>query len=68
MTTITDKITLYSEDGARDHPASLEITMDGSQQDCPVTFWQNGVSVFSMGNDEIPAFIKALTLFDCSNT
>lgn len=68
MTTITEKITIYAEDGDRDHPASLEITLDGTQQSCPVTFWQDDKAVFSMGNDEISAFIKALTLLDGSNT
>jgi hypothetical protein len=66
VTIITEKLTIYSEDGDTKHPASLMLTMDGSQQDCRVTFWQNGKAVFSMGNDEIPAFIKALSLLDCS--
>jgi len=68
MTTITYKLTVYSEDGDRNHPASLEITMDGTQQTCPVTFWKDDKAVFSMGNDELPAFIKALASLDCSNT
>jgi hypothetical protein len=68
MTTITYKVTIYSEDGDENHPASLELTLDGTQRDCPVTFWKDGKAVFSMGNDEIPAFIKALSLLDCSNT
>lgn len=68
MTIITDKLTVYSEDGDRNHPAILEITMDGTQPTCPVTFWQDDKAVFSMGNDEIPAFIKALSSFDGSNT
>lgn len=68
MTTITERLTIHSEDGDRNYPASLEITMDGTQQDCPVTFWQDDKAVFSMGNDEIPAFIKALSSVDCSNT
>ncbi len=66
MTIITEKLTLYSEDGDGNHPASLMLSMDGSQRDCPVTFWQDGKAVFSMGNDEIPAFIKALSLLNCS--
>lgn len=68
MTTATEKITVYSDDGDRDHPASIEIIMDTTQQACPITFWQDEKAVFSMGNDELPTFIKALTLFDCSNT
>lgn len=66
MTIITEKFTIFSEDGDRNYPATLLCTMDGSQQDCPVTFWQDDKAVFSMGNDEIPAFIKALSLLDCS--
>ncbi len=68
MTIITDRLTIHSEDGDRNYPSSLEITMDDTQQTCPVTFWQEDKAVFSMGNDEISAFIKALSSFDCSNT
>jgi len=66
MNTITHKVTVYSEDGNQSHPASLELVLDDTQQDCPVSFWQDEKAVFSMGNDEIPAFIKALSLLNCS--
>jgi hypothetical protein len=70
MTIITDRLTVHSEDGDKYYPASvsLEITMDGTQPTCPVTFWHDDKAVFTLGNDEIPAFIKALSSFDCSNT
>jgi len=68
MNTITERIIVYSEDGDRNYPDSLEITMDDTQQACPVTFWQGDKAVFSMANEEIPAFIKALSSLDSSNT
>jgi hypothetical protein len=66
MNIITEKITIYSEDGDKNHPASLEVSMDGNQRECPITFWQDGKAVLSMANDEIDAFCKALSLLDCS--
>jgi len=66
MTTITEKITVCSEDGDACYPSVLDLRMDGSKPDCPVTFWANGKAVFSMSSDEIPAFCKALSSLDCS--
>jgi hypothetical protein len=68
MTIITHKVTLQSELGDAKHPATLELRMDETKPDCPVTFWQNDKAVFSMGNDEIHDFIKALSYLDCSGT
>jgi len=68
MIIITERLTVYSEDGDKNYPNTLDITMDGTQQTCPVTFWQGDKAVFSMGNDEIPAFIKALSSLGSSNT
>lgn len=66
MTTITEKITVYSEEGDKDYPSALEISLDGSQPSCPVTFWRDKTPVFSMAAEEIPAFCKALSMLDCS--
>ena len=66
MTTITEKITVCSEDGDREYPSTMEIRMDGSKPECPVTFWMDKTPVFSMAADEIPAFCKALSALDCS--
>ena len=68
MTIINERLTIHSEDGDRNYPASLKITVDGTQPACPVTFWQDDKAVFSMANDELPAFIKALSSLDCSST
>jgi hypothetical protein len=54
---------VLSEYGDRHLSSTLEIQMDGSQQECPVTFYANDVPVFSMGNDEIEAFCEALKKF-----
>lgn len=65
MTTILEKITVYSEDGDRAYPNSLGIQMDGSQPNCPVTFYDgDGKPVFSMAADEISGFIKELVKMD----
>jgi hypothetical protein len=60
MTTIIEAITIHSEDGDRDHNNTLDAKLDGSQENCPVTFYVDGKAVFSMGNDEIPVFCKAI--------
>lgn len=66
MTTILEKITIYSENGDRDYPATLEISMNGKKPDCPVTFWWDGKPVFSLGADEIHQFCEELEKMDCT--
>ena len=66
MTTITERITVCSEDGDPEYPSTMEIRMDGSKPECPVTFWMDETPVFSMASDEMPAFCKALSALDCS--
>lgn len=66
MTTITEQITICSEEGDGKYPSTLEIRMDGSQPDCPVTFWVDEKPVFSLASHEIPAFCKALSAMDYS--
>jgi hypothetical protein len=61
MTIITERLTVYSEDGDKNYPNTLDITMDGTQQTCPVTFWMDDKAVFSLGNDEVSELIKALS-------
>lgn len=64
MTRTIEKLTVISEFGDRQHPSDLGISMDGSQPDCPITFWQDGKAVFSMGADEIGEFKAALDRLD----
>jgi hypothetical protein len=66
MTTITEKIIVHSNDGDSDYPCTLDIRMDATQMDCPVTFYQEEKPVFSMAAAEIPAFCAALSAMDCS--
>jgi hypothetical protein len=66
MTTITHQIKIYSEEGDRDHPSELEVRMDGSKPECPLTFWVDGKAVFSMGSCEVHEFCKELSRLDCS--
>jgi hypothetical protein len=66
MTTITEKITIHSEFGERSHPSQITLSMDGTQPDCPVTFWADGKAVFSLGNDEIQEFCEQLQKLDCT--
>jgi len=64
MTRTHEKLSVISEFGDRAHPSDLILTMDGTQSDCPITFWQDGKAVFSMGADEIGQFKEALDLLD----
>jgi hypothetical protein len=66
MNTITEKITIYSEDGEKSHPSEITLIMDGKQPDCPVTFWADGKPVFSMGCHEIEEFCEQLKTLDCT--
>jgi hypothetical protein len=45
MTTITEGIIVYSEDGDSEYPHQLEIRMDGLKPTCPVTFWMDDTPV-----------------------
>ncbi len=66
MFIITKKITVHSDDGDRDYPGTLDICMDATQMDCPVTFYSDEKPVFSLAAAEIPAFCDALRAMDCS--
>lgn len=68
MNIITHKVTLHSDLGDEKYPATLDLRMDETKPDCPVTIWQDDKAIFSMGNDEIHDFIKALAYLDCSGT
>ena len=62
MTSLTTAIELFSESGDREFPNCIHIKMDGRQPDCPVTFYgKDGQPLFSMGNDEVGEFVKALS-------
>ncbi len=60
MNKTTDKITIYSEDGDPEYSAQMEISLDGTKPDCPVTFWMGGNAFFSMGNHEVARFCELL--------
>jgi hypothetical protein len=60
MTINFHKIRIYSEKGDNCFPNALTIELDGSQINCPVTFWHGKTPVFSLGAEEIPALCKAL--------
>jgi hypothetical protein len=67
MTTITDKITIYSEEGDRNCSATIEARMDSGKPECHVTLYVDDKPVFSMGNDEIDDFCKALQSMSVNN-
>jgi len=69
MTTMTSIIAwtnIESEDGDSKYPSKITLKLDGSQMNCPVTFWAEGKPVFSLASEEIPAFCKALSAMDCT--
>ena len=66
MKTQTSKITIHSELGRQDQPSIIELSMDGSKPDCPITFWYYGNPFFSMGAEEISDFVDALQSLDPS--
>ena len=61
MSTITNSITVFAEDGEPGQPHELTIKLDGSKPDCPVTLYDDeGNAVYSCGNDELHELIDAL--------
>jgi hypothetical protein len=66
MHIITEKIIISSENGDRNYPSTLDLRMDATQMDCPVTFYHDEKPVFSMASDEIPSFCAALRTMDLS--
>lgn len=66
MKTQLVKITVYSELGDPSKPSFVEISMDGSKPDCPITFRHDGNDFFSMGAEEISDFVEALQSLDPS--
>jgi hypothetical protein len=68
MHIITEKIIISSEDGDSDYPSTLDVRIDCTQPNCPVSFYSSmtGKPIFSMAADEIPAFCAALRTMDLS--
>jgi hypothetical protein len=66
MTTITEKIRIYSEDGDKEHPSEIIVTMNGSKPDCPITFWHDDKPIFSLGGCELDEFIEEIRKLDCT--
>jgi hypothetical protein len=60
MKVIIEKITIYSDNGDKLYPCEIEIKMDGSKPDCPITLMKDKKPLFSMGSDEVDEFCKAL--------
>lgn len=60
MTSITHEIHVYSENGDPEHPGDMRLSMNGSNPDCPITFFRDGKPVFSLGADEVDDFCKLL--------
>jgi hypothetical protein len=60
METIIETISVMSEYSTDAAPTELEIRLNGSEPDCPVIFYSDGIPVFAMQNDEIEEFIDAL--------
>lgn len=60
MTSITHEIHVYSDNGDREHPGDIRLSMNGGDQDCPITFFRGENPVFSLGSDEVDDFCKLL--------
>lgn len=60
MTTIITRLDIHSETGDRECGNAITLEMDGSQPDCPIKFIVDGKAMFSLGADEVDAFVKAL--------
>ena len=61
MTASIEQVKIYSESGDGKYPNDLVAKMDGSQPDCPITFYSGGVPVFSLGADEVAEFCEELS-------
>ena len=66
MKTQLFEISVFSELGDPSKPSIMEISMDGSKPDCPITFCHGGKPFFSMGAEEIGDFVDALQSLDPS--
>ena len=61
MTTITEKIRIYSENGDSQYPNELMAKMDGTKPDCPITFYREAIPIFSLGSDEVAEFCEQIS-------
>lgn len=60
MTTLTTRLDIHSENGDHECGNAITLEMDGSQPDCPIKFIVDGKALFSLGSDEVDAFVKAI--------
>lgn len=61
MTTNTEQIRIYSENGDSQYPNELVAEMDGTKPDCPITFYSRGIPIFSLGSDEVAEFCEEIS-------
>lgn len=61
MNTNIEQIRVYSEYGNPKHPLELVAEMDGTNSNCPITFYSEGNPVFSLGSDEVAEFCKEIS-------
>ena len=67
MTTTTNEITIYSEDGDNSVDNEITISIDKLTSTLPITLFIKGLPAFSMGSNEIQSFIEALKTLDPEN-
>lgn len=60
MTTVTNSITIHSEDGEQGINNQLDILLVSSNPDCPFVFYVNSKPVFSLSDQELGDFIETL--------
>ena len=65
MITITKEIEFHSDCKCSQTSSVMMAKMDGSQPECPVTFYVDDNAVFTMENCEISTFVDALKTLDC---
>jgi hypothetical protein len=61
MTNNTKQIRIFSENGKTKYPNELVAIMDPTDPDCPITFFLDGIPIFSLGANEVDEFCKQIS-------
>jgi hypothetical protein len=60
MKTNTNQISIFSENGDNQYPNEIVAEIDGTKHNCPITFYSDGIAIFSLGSGELEEFCDLL--------
>jgi hypothetical protein len=61
MKTNTNQIRILSENGDNQYPNEIVAEIDGTKRNCPITFYSDGIAIFSLGSGELEEFCGELS-------